>query len=334
LGTFSDVLIGDAPEMQAVHKTLARVSASRATVLIRGESGTGKELVARLIHENSPRAGGPFVRVNCAALSESLLESEMFGHERGAFTGATQTRRGRFEMAAGGTIFLDEIGDLSLTVQVKLLRVLQEMTFERVGGNQTISVDVRVITATHLALEQAIVDGKFRQDLYYRINVVPICLPPLRTRKSDAPLLIDHFLRKFNAENARAVKLSAPLMRLLGEYDWPGNVREMENCIERLVVLAEDEMITFKTIPASIATYFNDIQQVTPHPPAARAGIAMPRSLVGTMAGMEQEAIVNALDRCGWVQARAARALGMTPRQIAYKIRKYHLAPPADLPAF
>ena len=329
MGKFSDVLIGDAPEMQKIHKTLARVSTSRATVLIRGESGTGKELVARLIHENSPRAGGPFVRVNCAALSESLLESEMFGHERGAFTGAVQTRRGRFEMAAGGTIFLDEIGDLSLNVQVKLLRVLQEMTFERVGGNQTISADVRVVTATHLALEQAIVEGKFRQDLYYRINVVPICLPPLRARKSDTPLLIDHFLRKFNVENGRAVKLSAPLVRLLVQYDWPGNVRELENCIERLVVLAEEETITLRTIPSPIATYFNDIQQVTPSLPAARAG-----SLVGTMAGMEQEAIRKALDRCGWVQARAARTLGMTPRQIAYKIRKYRLAPPADLPMF
>jgi len=330
LGTFSDVLIGDAPEMQEICKILVRVSASRATVLIRGESGTGKELVARLIHENSPRAGRPFVRVNCAALSESLLESEMFGHERGAFTGAVQTRRGRFEMAAGGTIFLDEIGDLSLTVQVKLLRVLQEMTFERVGGNQTISVDVRVITATHLALEQAIVDGKFRQDLYYRINVVPIHLPPLRTRKSDAPLLIDHFLRKFNAENGRAVKLSAPLLRLLTQYDWPGNVRELENCMERLVVLAEEETVTLKTIPSAIATYFSDIQQVTSRPPpAARAA-----SLGGTMAGMEQEAIWKALDRCGWVQARAARSLGMTPRQIAYKIRKYRLSPPADLHGF
>ena len=330
MGTFSDVLIGDAPEMQEICKILVRVSASRATVLIRGESGTGKELVARLIHENSPRAGGPFVRVNCAALSESLLESEMFGHERGAFTGAVQTRRGRFEMAAGGTIFLDEIGDLSLTVQVKLLRVLQEMTFERVGGNQTISVDVRVITATHLALEQAIVDGKFRQDLYYRINVVPIHLPPLRTRKSDAPLLIDHFLRKFNAENGRAVKLSAPLLRLLTQYDWPGNVRELENCMERLVVLAEEETVTLKTIPSAIATYFSDIQQVTSRPPpAARAA-----SLGGTMAGMEQEAIWKALDRCGWVQARAARSLGMTPRQIAYKIRKYRLSPPADLHGF
>jgi len=311
--------------MQEVHKTLARVSTSRATVLIRGESGTGKERVARLIHESSPRARGPFVRVNCAALSESLLESEMFGHERGAFTGAVQTRRGRFEIAAGGTIFLDEIGDLSLSVQIKLLRVLQEKTFERVGGNQTISVDVRVITATHRALEQAIREGKFRQDLYYRINVVPIWLPPLRTRRSDVPLLINHFLRQFNMENGRAVKLSAPLVRLLVQYDWPGNVRELENCIERLVVLAEEETVTLETIPSSIATYFHDIQHVTFSPPATHAG-----SLSETISGMEQEAIRKALNRYGWVQARAARSLGMTPRQIAYKIQKYHLSPPAD----
>lgn len=316
----SDTLIGCSPAMKEVFKELVQVGQSKATVLLRGESGTGKELVAKLIHENSPRAGKPFIKVSCAALSETLLESELFGHEKGSFTGAIQTRKGRFELADGGTIFLDEIGDLPLPVQVKLLRVLQEMEFERVGGVDTLSIDVRTIAATHRELENAILEGTFRQDLYYRLNVVPIRLPPLRERREDIPLLISHFLEKFNKENNKKVSLSNELIQLLIQYDWPGNVRELENCMERLVVLAEEESVNLKNIPPAIETYFNDIQKVT-SPPRSSKRV----SLAETMQGMEQEALKKTLERCGWVQAKAARLLGMTPRQVAYKIKKYKL---------
>lgn len=316
----SDALIGCSPAMKEVFKELVRVGQSKATVLLRGESGTGKELIAKLIHENSPRAGKPFIKVNCAALSETLLESELFGHEKGSFTGAIQMRKGRFELADGGTIFLDEIGDLPLPVQVKLLRVLQEMEFERVGGVETLSVDVRTIAATHRELENAILEGTFRQDLYYRLNVVPIRLPPLRERREDIPLLISHFLEIFNKENNKKVSLSNEMIQLLIQYDWPGNVRELENCMERLVVLAEEESVNLRNIPPAIETYFNDIQKVTPPPRSSKRV-----SLAETMQGMEQEALKKALDRCGWVQAKAARLLGITPRQVAYKIKKYKL---------
>jgi Nif-specific regulatory protein len=319
----SSALIGRSPVMKDIYRELIRVSQSKATVLLRGESGTGKELIAKLIHENSPRAQKPFIKVNCAALSETLLESELFGHEKGAFTGAIQMRKGRFELANGGTIFLDEIGDLPLPVQVKLLRVLQEMEFERVGGGETLSVDVRTIAATHRQLENAIMEGAFRQDLYYRLNVVPIHLPPLRERREDISLLIEHFLEKFNNENNKKVRLSNEVIQLLIHYDWPGNVRELENCIERLVVLAEeDESVTFKTIPPAIQTYFNDIKTVTPPVVSDKRG-----SFTEKMQGMEQEALKKALERSGWVQAKAARLLGMTPRQVAYKIKKYKLLP-------
>ncbi|MFY9271135.1 MAG: sigma 54-interacting transcriptional regulator [Candidatus Manganitrophaceae bacterium] len=318
----STALIGRSSVMRDIYKELIRVSQSKATVLLRGESGTGKELIAKLIHESSPRAQRPFIKVNCAALSETLLESELFGHEKGAFTGAIQLRKGRFELANGGTIFLDEIGDIPLSVQVKLLRVLQEMEFERVGGVETISVDVRVIAATHRQLENAILERTFRQDLYYRLNVVPIDLPPLRERREDIPLLVDHFLEKFNRENNKKVHLSSEVIRLLINYDWPGNVRELENCIERLVVLAEEESVTFKTIPPAIQNYFNDIKTVTPPLKSPKRP-----SFTERLQGIEQDALKEALERSGWVQAKAARLLGITPRQVAYKVRKYRLAP-------
>lgn len=318
----SDTLVGDSPSLKAVYKELLRVSQSRATVLLRGESGTGKELIAKLIHINSPRAQKPFIKVNCAALPETLLESELFGHEKGAFTGAIQTRKGRFELADGGTIFLDEIGDLPASVQVKLLRVLQEMEFERVGGGETLSVDVRVVAATHRELEKAMVEGTFRQDLYYRLNVVPLSLPPLRERREDIPLLIQYFLDKFNRENDKKTTLSSEIIDLFSQYDWPGNVRELENCIERLVVLAEEEAVSLKNIPSAIETYFSDIQKVTPLSRTSKR-----TSLAETMKGMEQEALKKTLERCGWIQARAARILGLTPRQVAYKIKKYNLVP-------
>ncbi len=305
------VLIGTTPEILTIYQELMQVSQSRATVLLRGESGTGKELIARLIHENSVRAKGPFIRVNCAALSESLLESELFGHERGAFTGAIKTKKGRFELADGGTIFLDEIGDLPLPVQVKILQVLQDTTFERVGGSETLKVDVRTVSATHRDLEKAMVAGTFREDLYYRLNVIPILLPPLRERRNDIPLLVAHFLDKFNKENHKNVHLSDAILDLFIKYNWPGNVRELENCIERITVLSHEDKITLKTIPQAIKTYFSDIQKV------------VPQCLKMATCEMEREAMQKALERAGGVQAKAARFLGLTPRQISYKMKIY-----------
>jgi len=320
--TASDTLIGSSPAMKEIYEDLGRISRSKATVLLRGESGTGKELIAKMIHENSPRAGKPFIKVNCAVLSETLIESELFGHEKGAFTGALHAKKGRFELAHGGTIFLDEVGDLPLPVQVKLLRVLQEMTFERVGGLETVCVDLRAISATHRNLEQGIVDGSFREDLYYRLNVIPIHLPPLRERREDIPFLIHHFIEKFNKENHNTVSLSPVLVTFLNRYHWPGNVRELENCMERLVVLAEKGTVTTDTIPQAMRTYFNDIREVTPTRRTEQQG-----SLIETMEGLEKEALQRALDRSGWVQAKAARLLGFTPRQVAYKIKKHKLVP-------
>ncbi len=322
-----EALIGCSAAIKEIENEILRVSRSRATVLLRGESGTGKELVAKLIHQRSPCASGPFIRVSCAALSETLLESELFGHEKGAFTGAHQRRKGRFELANGGTLFLDEIGDIPLSVQVKLLRVLQEMSFERVGGNETLSVKVRILSATHRNLENAVVAETFRQDFYYRINVIPLQIPPLRERQEDIPLLVDHFLEKFNQENEKSVRLSPQIMHLFSQYDWPGNVRELENCLERLVVLAEEEAVTLKTIPPAIATYFNDIRQVTPlshrsNPPALNLNGA---SLSESVEAMERAVLKKTLGQYGWVQAKAARQLKMTPRQMAYKIKKYRL---------
>ena len=238
------------PAMQEILTTVSRAAASRATVLIRGESGTGKELVARALHEQSDRASGPFVPISCAALSETLLESELFGHEKNAFTGAAAEKKGRFEMAHGGTLFLDEIGDISGSVQVKLLRVLQQREFERVGGTKTIKVDVRVVAATNGDLEQLIKDGKFREDLYYRLQVIQIVMPPLRRRTEDIPLLVSQFLHKFNAENGAKIEaFSAEAMMHVLSYPWPGNVRELENVVERCVVMADPNA---KTIPADL----------------------------------------------------------------------------------
>jgi len=316
---FSEIIGASIPMME-IFQTLQKVSRSTATVLLRGESGTGKELLARAIHQHSPRVG-PFVTINCGAIPEGVLESELFGHERGAFTGALRKRVGRFEQAQGGTIFLDEVGDLPLLMQVKLLRVLQERTFERVGGNEPIKADVRIIAATHRDLEAGISDGGFREDLYWRLNVVPISLPPLRERKEDIPLLIDHFLSKYNAENQKQVLLSTDLLELMRRYDWPGNIRELQNCIERIVVLAEGEEVGLREIPKSIQGYFQDMRQVTSAPGSA--------SLKENLATMERERIRTALEKSGWVQAKAARSLGITPRQIAYKIIKYGLEDPA-----
>jgi len=339
-----DDVIGNSPRMEEVYEAVAQVAGSRATVLLRGESGTGKELIARAIHANSPRARGPFVKVNCAALPETLLESELFGHEKGAFTGATASRKGRFELADGGTIFLDEIGDISLTTQVKLLRVLQEMAFERVGGTQTIQVDVRVVTATHRELEKLIAEGTFREDLYYRLNVVPIHLPALRDRREDIPMLAEHFRRRFSQQNEKQVSLTEDAVWELTRHPWPGNVRELENVVERLVVMAPGPTVTgdtvsklLKLMPATVVTAA-EASATAPGAavePAPRPMAAPDRSLKAGVEQIEREQIQAALERCGWVQARAARLLGITPRMIGYKIRKYGLSPtdPALLPA-
>jgi Nif-specific regulatory protein len=277
--------------------------------------------VARALHKLSERHQQSFVQLNCAALPESLLESELFGHERGAFTGAVKTRRGRFELADKGTLFLDEIGDLSLATQIKLLRVLQERTFERVGGSRSLTVDVRIIAATNADLEEAVRARRFREDLYYRLHVVPIVLPPLRERKEDIPLLVGHFLQRFNAENRKALKISSAAMDLIVGYDWPGNVRELENCIERMVVMARREVVAPEDVPLPISLYTSapTPRVLFPDTPAA----TLPRAV----AEIERERLLEALRRSGGVQTRAATLLGITPRQLGYKLKKYHITP-------
>src|SRR5213594_853598 len=285
--------------------------------------------IYKAIHMAGARAHGPFVRLHCAAVPETLLESELFGHERGAFTGAVETRKGRFEVAAGGTLFLDEVGDIPLSIQVKLLRVLQDKCFERVGGNRLISVDVRLIAATHRDLESMVRVGAFREDLYYRLNVVPVALPPLRERQGDVPLLIEHFLSRFNRENSRQVRLGRDLFTLMARYHWPGNVRELQNCVERLVVMADpgSDQVSVPTIPLSLQGYFGDMKQVTG---GERGGVQAERAegqpLGASLQGIERRRLQDALERAGWVQARAARALGLTPRQVAYKMRKHGIS--------
>ena len=259
-------IIGTSGRMRQVFEMIDRVAKSNATILIRGESGTGKEMVASAVHYNSLRADKPFIKVNVAALPETLVESELFGHERGAFTGALQRKQGRFELAQGGTIFLDEIGDLSPNVQLKLLRVIQEREFTRLGGTTTLKADVRLLAATHRDLEQNLTNGTFREDLYYRLNVFPIYLPPLRERMADIPLLAEHFLNKYAPEHQKSVKrLSAPALDLLMQYPWPGNVRELENIIERAVLVCDEDTILSVHLPPSACSARNP----APPPPAA-----------------------------------------------------------------
>jgi len=291
----------------------ARAAQSRATVLVRGESGTGKELLARAIHHASPRARGPLVAVNVAALPETLLESELFGHERGAFTGADRERRGRFELADGGTLFLDEIGDLPKGTQVKLLRVLQEQSFERLGGSRTIKVDVRVVAATHRDLEAMVRAGEFREDLFYRLNVVSIELPPLRDRREDIPMLLDHFLRRFAREGGSTPRtVSREAMDRLLKYAYPGNVRELENIVQRAVVLARDEVIGAADLPLHLAELKSE-------------DVPSSGSLVARLGAFERALLVQALAEAGGVQTRAARALGIGERHLRYRLKKHGL---------
>ncbi|MEN8141835.1 MAG: nif-specific transcriptional activator NifA [Thermodesulfobacteriota bacterium] len=317
-------IIGNSKPMEEVYWTIEKVAPSRATALLLGESGTGKELVARAIHEASPRKEAPFIKVNCAALPENLLESELLGHDKGAFTGATNAKPGRFEMADGGTIFLDEIGEMPLLLQAKLLRVLQERQFERIGGTKTLTVDVRVIAATNLDLQDSVDRGLFRADLYYRLNVVPLCLPALRDRRDDVPLLIDHFLSSSNKRNDKEVRLADGALEYLQSYDWPGNVRELQNLIERLVILANNNLVESHEV--------NEHLQAIPRPPRPSGNgepvPVAPPAPPSSLEDLERQEIEAALRRNGWVQARAAKELGLTQRQIGYRIKKFNLQRP------
>ncbi|MDF1614084.1 nif-specific transcriptional activator NifA [Desulfurivibrio dismutans] len=333
-------IIGQCKRIQEVYHYIGKVAPSRATALLLGESGTGKELVARAIHEAGPRRDCPFIKLNCAALPENLLESELLGHEKGAFTGAVERKKGRFELADGGTLFLDEVGELPLALQAKLLRVLQEQTFERLGGIQTIRVDVRIIAATNRSLDQCVARGTFRDDLYYRLNVVPVVLPPLRERREDIPLLLDFFLARSNKENQRRASLSGPVVRRLVEYSWPGNVRELQNLVERLVIMNDDDSIKLDDLPAYIDDEAGE-GMAEPAPvgesraaagfnssPAADGGLTASSPAPSSLQEMEKQQLLVALQRHGWVQARAARQLGLTPRQIGYRIKKLGIVVP------
>ncbi|MBW2064987.1 MAG: sigma-54-dependent Fis family transcriptional regulator [Deltaproteobacteria bacterium] len=314
----ADHIIFQSKVMNHVVNLAGRVAGSNATVLIRGESGTGKELIARLIHTLSPRSGKPLITVNCAALPENLLESELFGHEKGAFTGAHQRRIGRFEEAEGGTLFLDEIGDMSPGLQVKLLRFLQEREFQRLGGNQTIHTDVRIISATNRDLEERVREGLFRDDLYYRLNVVSIEIPPLRERKEDIPLLMDHFLKKFaNELGDHPPGLSMEARDMLLKYDYPGNVRELENIIERAVVIRRGDIITTSDLPFP----------ASPQPPAAEKETEQTpwKPLKKSVEELEKDMIKRALETTNNHQTRAAKMLGISERMLRYKLKKYGL---------
>ena len=306
-------IIGNSNKMREVFQMISQVCKSNATVLIRGESGTGKELVANAIHYNSPRAKQPFVKVNCAALPSNLIESELFGHEKGAFTGAIRQNRGKFELANKGTIFLDEIGSIGMDVQAKLLRVLQEREFERVGGYHTIKADIRIIASTNKNLELAVEEETFRSDLYYRLNVFPIYMPPLRERKTDILLLADSFLEKYARENQKDIRrLSTPAIDMLMQYHWPGNVRELENCIERAVLLCEENVIHSYHLPPSLQT-------------GEESATIPALSLEESVANLEKEMIIDALKNTHGNMARAAQMLHMTERKFAYKAKKYRV---------
>ncbi len=306
-------IVGKSHEMRDVYDQIYTVSKSRTSVLIQGETGTGKELVAQAIHYNSDRASKPFVKVHCAALPESIVESELFGHVRGAFTGAVMDRKGRFELAHGGTLFLDEVGDIPITIQIKLLRVLQEREFERVGGTKTLRVDVRLIAATNSNLIELVQEGRFRDDLFYRLHVFPIYVPPLRKRKTDIVLLADFFLEKYAEATGKSVRrLSTAVIDMLLSYHWPGNVRELENCIERAVLVASDDVIHPHHMPPTLQT-------------AEASGTATHGTLKEMVDAYERDIILDALKSSRGNVASAARALGSTPRIVGYKVENYEI---------
>ncbi|OIQ77206.1 Nif-specific regulatory protein [mine drainage metagenome] len=359
-----DNVVGISQPMQEVFAEVHQAAPSRATVLLRGESGTGKEAIARAIHYLSPRKEAPFIKVNCAALTESLLESELFGHEKGAFTGAVGERKGRFELAHGGTLFLDEVGDISPAFQAKLLRVLQEREFERVGGSRPVKVDVRLICATNRDLEKMVKRGEYRADLYYRINVVSIFLPPLRDRREDIPPMVAHFVDRFNKENRRSLKVAPDAMKVLYNCYWPGNVRELENCIERTATMAQGDLIRDTSFPCRHNRCLTQtlhfvakedavapVMSAAPMAASSASGASAflpgagtltserqgemvrigPTAQIDTPARQfgneppsgERERLIWAMEQCGWVQAKAARLLKVTPRQLGYALQKH-----------
>ena len=326
-----DNVIGQSKVMQEVFAEVHQAAPGKSTVLLRGESGTGKEVIARAIHYLSSRKDKPFIKVNCAALSETLLESELFGHEKGSFTGATQDRKGRFELANGGTLFLDEIGDISPAFQTKLLRVLQEREFERVGGNKPIKVDIRLITATNRNLEEAVGKNEFRADLYYRINVVSIFLPPLRERREDIPHLVEHFLEKLNRENQSRISISPEALKVMLECYWPGNVRELENCVERTMTMTRGTSIREVDLPCqqnkcfslSLRSYGKPAIPILPE--REFKPVELPEESLDREFGSERDRLIWAMEQCGWVQAKAARLLKLTSRQMGYALQKHKI---------
>jgi Nif-specific regulatory protein len=306
-------LVGTSGAMRQVYEQVAQVARTSTTVLLRGESGTGKELIAHALHYNSSRAKKPFIKVSCAALPHDLIESELFGYEKGAFTGAHGSKKGRFEIANGGTLFLDEIGDLNLATQVKLLRVLQERAFERLGGTQTVHVDLRLVTATNKDLEKAIASGEFREDLYYRLNVFTIYVAPLRERKTDILLLADHFLEKFSREHGKNIRrISTPAIDMLMAYHWPGNVRELANAMERAVVVCDANAVHAHHLPPTLQT-------------AEASDTSMKLTLRETLEAVEKDALQDALKSARGNRAKAARLVGTTERIFNYKVRKYEI---------
>jgi Nif-specific regulatory protein len=321
-------IVGAGARMKQVYGLVAKVAPSDASVFIQGESGTGKELVARAIHYNSPRAQGPFIKVNCAALSSTLLESELFGHEKGAFTNAICRKLGRFELADKGTLLLDEVSEIEPGLQAKLLRVLQEREFDRVGGTGPIKTDVRIIATTNRKISEEIRGGRFREDLYYRLNVVPVFLPPLRERREDIPELVAHFIGKYNAKNGKkTLKADDAAMKTLLAYDWPGNVRELENCIERAVVLSSGELLLrehFLFEPRTAPAYDGGQTAAVPGVAALPAG-DIPADVIEPLALMEKKAILRALESCAMNKAKAALILGVTARTLRNKLKEYEL---------
>jgi two-component system response regulator AtoC len=315
-------IIGTGERMSEIFETVKRVAPTTTTILITGETGTGKELIARAIHRNSPRKNNPFIKINCAAIPENLMESELFGYEKGAFTGAATKKQGRFELAHKGTLFLDEVGELPRDMQVKLLRVIQEQEFERVGGLQTIKVDVRLITATNRNLFEDVKEGRFREDLYYRLNVIPMHLPALRERREDIPVLFDYFIEKFNKKLDRLVKrIDETVMSLLVQYAWPGNIRELENLVERMILMAGGDTISLADLPSDLRTAIETDVSVQP-------GIrqkSFKNIMKEHMEDVERQMIVNVLEECGNNVTRAARQMGLSRKGLQLKMTKYKL---------
>lgn len=318
-------IIGSSDRMIEIFDTIKRVAPTTTTILITGETGTGKELIARAIHRNSPRKNNPFIKINCAAIPENLMESELFGYEKGAFTGAATKKQGRFELAHKGTLFLDEVGELPKDMQVKLLRVIQEQEFERVGGLHTIKVDVRLITATNRNLFEDVKDGRFREDLYYRLNVIPAHLPPLRERREDIPVLLEFFVEKFNKKLNRSVKvIDEKVTNLLRQYAWPGNIRELENLVERMILMAGGDTITFAELPSELKTAMDSVSSV----PSGMPQKHFKEMMKIHTEDVEKQMIIHVLEECGNNVTRAAKQLGLSRKGLQLKMMRYKLRRP------